>query len=106
MNQNTSVSMTINGPAPAMVGYFMNTAIDQQCEKYIREHGLEKEAEEKIKLIYNKIKYKLILIKSVIKKGRCVSALLFFKPISCFNINEVKGIVNYFFITSISPPDV
>ncbi len=48
----TSVSMTINGPAPIMVGYFMNAAIDQQCEKYIRAHGLEKETEEKIAALY------------------------------------------------------
>ncbi|TSA26743.1 MAG: methylmalonyl-CoA mutase, partial [Bacteroidetes bacterium] len=54
LNPNTSVSMTINGPAPAMVGYFMNTAIDQQCEKYIREQGLEKEVEQKIEEIYRK----------------------------------------------------
>ncbi len=39
----TSVSMTINGPAPAMLGFFMNTAIDQQCELYIRQQGLEDE---------------------------------------------------------------
>jgi methylmalonyl-CoA mutase len=48
----TSVSMTINGPAPAMLGFFMNTAIDQQCELYIRKHGLEEETETKIKAIY------------------------------------------------------
>jgi len=48
VNPNTSVSMTINGPAPAMVGFFMNTAIDQQCEKYIRQNGLEPEVERKI----------------------------------------------------------
>ena len=51
-NPNTSVSMTINGPAPIMVGYFLNTAIDQQCEVYIKENGLEKEVEEKISAIY------------------------------------------------------
>lgn len=39
----TSVSMTINGPAPMLLGYFMNTAIDQQCEIYIRQNGLEAE---------------------------------------------------------------
>ncbi len=50
----TSVSMTINGPAPTMVGYFMNAAIDQQCELYIKEHRLEKEVEKKIKDIYKK----------------------------------------------------
>lgn len=49
---NCSVSMTINGPAPMMVAFFMNTAIDQQCEKYIKEHGLEKEVESKISAIY------------------------------------------------------
>ncbi|HNY01736.1 MAG TPA: methylmalonyl-CoA mutase family protein [Bacteroidales bacterium] len=51
---NTSVSMTINGPAPAMVGYFMNAAIDQQCEKYIRDQGLEAETEKKIEAIFKK----------------------------------------------------
>ncbi|NNE32526.1 MAG: methylmalonyl-CoA mutase family protein [Winogradskyella sp.] len=48
----TSVSMTINGPAPMLLGFFMNAAIDQQCELYIKENGLEKEVEEKIKTIY------------------------------------------------------
>jgi methylmalonyl-CoA mutase len=48
----TSVSMTINGPAPMMLSFFMNAAIDQQCEKYIKEKGLEKEVEKKIKAIY------------------------------------------------------
>jgi methylmalonyl-CoA mutase len=52
LNPNTSVSMTINGPAPTMVGYFMNTAIDQQCEKYIRENGLVEDVEKKIEAIY------------------------------------------------------
>ncbi|MEN8122781.1 MAG: methylmalonyl-CoA mutase family protein, partial [Bacteroidota bacterium] len=50
---NTSVSMTINGPAPIMMAYFLNAAIDQQCEMYIRKNGLEKEIEEKINRIYN-----------------------------------------------------
>ena len=31
----TSVSMTINGPAPILLAFFMNAAIDQQCEKYL-----------------------------------------------------------------------
>jgi methylmalonyl-CoA mutase len=48
----TSVSMTINGPAPMLLGFFMNAAIDQQCEKYIQEQGLEKDVKAKIKAIY------------------------------------------------------
>jgi isobutyryl-CoA mutase len=51
-NPLTSVSMTINGPAPMMLGFFMNAAIDQQCELYIKENGLEKEIEKKIKAIF------------------------------------------------------
>lgn len=48
----TSVSMTINGPAPMLLGFFMNAAIDQNCEKYIKENGLEQEVEAKIAAIY------------------------------------------------------
>ena len=48
----TSVSMTINGPAPMLLGFFMNAAIDQQCEIYIKENGLEAEVEAKIAAIY------------------------------------------------------
>ncbi|WP_420577405.1 methylmalonyl-CoA mutase family protein [Ekhidna sp.] len=48
----TSVSMTINGPAATICAFFMNAAIDQQCEKYIKENGLEKEVEKKIEKIY------------------------------------------------------
>ncbi|MEW6983477.1 methylmalonyl-CoA mutase family protein [Colwelliaceae bacterium 6471] len=48
----TSVSMTINGPAPILLGFFLNAAIDQQCERYITEHGLEKDVQAKIAKIY------------------------------------------------------
>jgi len=48
----TSVSMTINGPAPMLLGFFMNAAIDQNCEKYIKEQGLEAQVEAKINEIY------------------------------------------------------
>lgn len=48
----TSVSMTINGPAPTITAFFMNTAIDQQCELYIRQNGLEEEVKKKIQQEY------------------------------------------------------
>ena len=51
-NPTTSVSMTINGPAPMLLAFFMNTAIDQQCEKYIKANGLEAEVNAKIEAIY------------------------------------------------------
>jgi methylmalonyl-CoA mutase len=49
----TSVSMTINGPAPMLLGFFMNAAIDQNCEKYITENKLEKQVEAKFQEIYD-----------------------------------------------------
>ncbi len=41
----TSVSMTINGPAPMLLAFFMNAAIDQQCEKWITENNKWNDAE-------------------------------------------------------------
>lgn len=49
----TSVSMTINGPAAAICAYFMNAAIDQQCERYIRQHGLQHLVEDKLREKYD-----------------------------------------------------
>ena len=48
----TSVSMTINGPAPTLTAFFMNAAIDQQCELYIKKNGLTEEVNKKIDAIY------------------------------------------------------
>jgi len=51
----TSVSMTINGPAPMLLGFFLNAAIDQQCELYIKEHILEAEVKQKIDALYKNV---------------------------------------------------
>ena len=53
----TSVSMTINGPAPVILAFFMNAAIDQQCEKWIEANGRWAMAE-------------AILVKKIIKNPR------------------------------------
>lgn len=47
-DNNTSVNLTINGPAPILLAFFFNAAIDQQCELYIREHGLLEKVQKKI----------------------------------------------------------
>jgi methylmalonyl-CoA mutase len=44
----TSVSMTINGPAPMILAFFMNSAIDQQVEKHLRASGEWSAASKKI----------------------------------------------------------
>ena len=47
-NPSTSVSMTINGPAPMILAFFMNTAIDQQVEKHLKDSGEWATAEKQI----------------------------------------------------------
>jgi len=49
----TSVSMTINGPAPMLLAFFMNAAIDQQCEKYIIENNLREAVNKAVEAKYN-----------------------------------------------------
>lgn len=49
---NTSVSMTINGPAPMILAMFMNAAIDQRVEKHLRETGKWEATEKKIRDMY------------------------------------------------------
>jgi methylmalonyl-CoA mutase len=49
----TSVSMTINGPAPMLLAFFLNAAIDQQCEKYIIENNLRERVNNVIEAKYN-----------------------------------------------------
>ena len=47
---STSVSMTINGPAPTILAMFMNTAIDQQIDRFVEEHQRQPDADEAAKL--------------------------------------------------------
>ncbi|MHB8725683.1 MAG: fused isobutyryl-CoA mutase/GTPase IcmF [Casimicrobiaceae bacterium] len=47
---NTSVSMTINGPAPTMLAMYMNTAIDQQLDKFAQDNGREPTEDEAAKI--------------------------------------------------------
>lgn len=43
---STSVSMTINGPAPTILAFFLNTVIDREVEKFVSEHDRQPDAEE------------------------------------------------------------
>jgi len=68
-DEATSVSMTINGPAPIMTAYFMNTAIDQECEKYIQKHKLEKLVEAKLNELYDQKGLKRPLYQGSLPEG-------------------------------------
>jgi len=52
ISPKTSVSMTINGPAPMILAMFMNTAIDQEVERYLKSEGKWEEAQKKIKTYF------------------------------------------------------
>ena len=52
-DSSTSVSMTINGPAPMILALFMNAAIDQQCELHIRRQGLTEQVDGQIAAMYS-----------------------------------------------------
>ncbi len=51
----TSVSMTINGPAPMILAMFMNTAIDQEVERYLKAEGKWEQTIKDIKAKYKKL---------------------------------------------------
>ncbi|RNC85246.1 MAG: methylmalonyl-CoA mutase [Balneola sp.] len=65
----TSVSMTINGPAPMILAMFMNTAIDQEIERYLKSEGKWEEAQEKIKAHFEKIGVPVPVYTNEIPKG-------------------------------------
>ena len=65
----TSVSMTINGPAPMLLGYFMNAAIDQQCEIYIRKNGLDRTVRKKLLKFIRERKHYVPPIRVHLPKG-------------------------------------
>jgi len=54
LDPRTSVSMTINGPAPILAAFFVNTAIDQACEKEIIRLGIAEEVKKKVRSKYKK----------------------------------------------------
>ncbi len=102
----TSVSMTINGPAAIICAFFMNAAIDQQCEKYIKEHGLESKVEEKKKEIYEAKGLKRPTYRAEIPEGNNGLGLMLlgltgdqvldektYAEIKAFALSQVRGTV-------------
>ena len=68
-DSKTSVSMTINGPAPMLLGYFLNAAIDQECEIYIKENQLEDKVEKKLKELYDNRSLKRPMYNDTLPEG-------------------------------------
>lgn len=58
-SQSTSVSMTINGPAPTVLALFLNACIDQQCEIYIRQNQLVDSVKEFIQKKYDSLNLRI-----------------------------------------------
>jgi len=102
----TSVSMTINGPASIIAAFFMNAAIDQQCELYIKEKKLEKQVEKKIADIYKKKGVKRPSYQGALPKGNDGLGLMLlgitgdqvlpkdvYEKIKAFTLSQVRGTV-------------
>lgn len=102
----TSVSMTINGPAPMLLGFFMNAAIDQQCELYIRKNGLEEEVETKINTLYKELGVERPRYNGTLPEGNDGLGLLLlgvtgdqvlprevYEEIKAYTLSQVRGTV-------------
>lgn len=104
--RTTSVSMTINGPAAAVTAFFLNTAIDQQCELYIQKNGMEAEVKAKIASIFAAKNTPLPQYQGSIPKGNNGLGLLLlgvtgedvlpsevYQEIKAYTLNKVRGTV-------------
>lgn len=102
----TSVSMTINGPAPMLLGFFMNAAIDQQCELYIRKNGLEEEVRAKIAAIYKEKRQSVPVYQGELPEGNDGLGLMLlgvtgdlvlpadvYNEIKAYTLSQVRGTV-------------
>ncbi|RTQ46008.1 methylmalonyl-CoA mutase [Hymenobacter gummosus] len=102
----TSVSMTINGPAAQLAAFFMNAAIDQQCELYIKEHGLEAEVNQRIDAIYRELGQKRPRYQGQLPEGNDGLGLMLlgvtgdqvlpaevYQPIKARTLSQVRGTV-------------
>ncbi len=69
--------MTINGPAPMVLAFFMNTAIDQACEKHILASGIEKSVRQKIESIYKEKNFRFLNTIHKFQKETTASDLCF-----------------------------
>jgi methylmalonyl-CoA mutase len=102
----TSVSMTINGPAPMLLAYFMNAAIDQQCERYIHKNNLEEEVRLKIAALYQGRESQRPAYQGPLPKGNDGLGLMLlgvtgdqvlpadvYQKIKDYTLNQVRGTV-------------
>ena len=105
-NPKTSVSMTINGPAAIMTAFFMNAAIDQQCELYIKENGLEDIVRKKLKAHFENLGTNQPQYQGDLPKGNDGLGLMFlgttaepfldkevYEKIKIETLNQVRGTV-------------
>jgi len=87
-HNNTSVSMTINGPAPIMLAYFLNTAIDNECEKRLKESGNWNNTKILINKWFEKNKLSIPIYRKKLPKGHNGSGLGFLGISSCQIVNK------------------
>ena len=104
---NTSVSMTINGPAPIILAMYMNTAIDQQIDRYVAEHGKIPDPETHSKIIEKTIQTVRGTVQAdILKEDQAQNTCIFSTEFALKMMGDIqeffieKKIRNYYSVSS------
>ncbi len=94
VDPNVSVSMTINGPAPMLLAFYFNTAIDQQVERFKQTFGKEPSAEERAKIQSDTLqKVRGTVQADILKEDQAQNTCIFSVP---FALRMMGDIQQYF----------
>jgi isobutyryl-CoA mutase len=103
---NTSVSMTINGPAPTILAFFFNTAIDQQVDRFVAEQGREPKAEEREALVARTLKTVRGTVQAdILKEDQAQNTCIFSTEFALRMMGDVQrhfiehGVRNYYSVS-------
>ena len=105
-DRNTSVSMTINGPAPIILAMFMNAAIDQQMDRFREEHGKIPSPEQHQEIVENTLKVVRGTVQAdILKEDQAQNTCIFSTEFALRLMGDVqeffidKGVRNYYSVS-------
>src|SRR3546814_19667256 len=91
VSPSTSVSMTINGPAPTVLAFFLNTVIDQQVDALREEKGREPDEEERATLAaYAMANVRGTVQQDILKDDQGPNPSLFYREVSLRTLSHIQ----------------
>jgi methylmalonyl-CoA mutase len=106
LDPNTSVSMTINGPAPIILAFFFNTAIDQHVERFTAETGREPAPDERAEIVERTLRYVRGTVQAdILKEDQAQNTCIFSIEFALKMMGDVQqffvehGVRNYYSIS-------